>query len=350
MSERYIIEKIAKKDNGDFDVVFIHGLGGDKFTTWQNSEGRSWQDWLVHDNENMSVWTIGYGANKTNWIEDDMSLDDTAGFLLGSLQSKGIGEKPYMFIVHSLGGLLVKKILLKAQISDEYENISTMCKSIIFFGVPHNGAGWASLFNYAQTFLRTSDVFQALSKDTNSLHQLALDFNTLVRKNKINTYVFYETKEIRAKGLLGWLHLKKGIKVVSQQSATQVHSTNTPVAVHQDHISMCKLEPEFYQTHILPIMKKEHPQKEKEKQSQQESNNPNNISNTTTITQTHSGKGDNIGGNKIVNNNGISIGGNNTGAVVSGDANSVTIENNERKIDAKNYFEKIDNNGSMNFD
>lgn len=67
------------------------------------------------------------------------------------------------------------------------------------------------------------------------------------------------------------------------------------------------------------------------------------------ITQTHSGSGDNISGNKVVNNNGISIGGKNTGAVVSGDVNTVTVENNERKIDAKNYFEKIVNKGKMNF-
>ena len=68
------------------------------------------------------------------------------------------------------------------------------------------------------------------------------------------------------------------------------------------------------------------------------------------ITQTHSGSGDNVGRDKVVHNNGVSIGGNNTGAVVTGNGNSVKVENNERKIDAENYFEKIDNSGTMNFD
>jgi len=68
------------------------------------------------------------------------------------------------------------------------------------------------------------------------------------------------------------------------------------------------------------------------------------------ITQTHSGSGDNVAGDKVVNNNGISIGGKNTGAVVTGNGHTVTVNNTERKIDAKNYFENIKNDGTMNFD
>jgi len=69
----------------------------------------------------------------------------------------------------------------------------------------------------------------------------------------------------------------------------------------------------------------------------------------TKITQTHTGSGDNVAGNKVVNNNGISIGGSNSGAVVSGNGHTVTVNNTERKIDAKNYFEKIDSSGTINF-
>jgi hypothetical protein len=102
--------------------------------------------------------------------------------------------------------------------------------------------------------------------------------------------------------------------------------------VPEDHISMCKLNKEFYQSHILPIIKtmeniteeieKVHTPQEKTKE---EANMPESSSNSSNITQTHYGDGDNIGGDKIINNN-------------------------HRDIHAKNYFEKITNKGTMNFD
>jgi hypothetical protein len=38
MSERYIVESIVSRDDSAFDIVFIHGLGGDKYSTWQNDK------------------------------------------------------------------------------------------------------------------------------------------------------------------------------------------------------------------------------------------------------------------------------------------------------------------------
>ena len=111
--DRYGLFPINNNPNSDFDVIFIHGLGGDKYTTWENSDGESWQKWLA-DDYNVSIWTIGYGANKTNWIEEDMSLDSAAEYFLGSLKSKGIGNKPYIFVVHSMGGTISKKNIIKS--------------------------------------------------------------------------------------------------------------------------------------------------------------------------------------------------------------------------------------------
>jgi len=63
--ERYGLFQINNNPNSEMDIIFIHGLGGDKFTTWQNGKNESWQYWLAQDHN--------VGANKTNWIEDDMS-------------------------------------------------------------------------------------------------------------------------------------------------------------------------------------------------------------------------------------------------------------------------------------
>ncbi len=239
-TDRYQLVSINNNTNSDFDIIFIHGLGGDKYTTWENSSGESWQKWLAED-YNVSVWSIGYGANKTNWIEEDMSLDSTAEYFLSTLKSKGIGAKPYMFIVHSMGGLLVKKILLQAHLYEDYKELPNMCMSIVFFAVPHTGSGWANLFKYGKLLLRSSDVIKALAKNTKELHNLSKQFDALVVKQKIETFIFYEQKQVRSSKLWSWFYLRKGINVVSQESATHVHTNNQKIPLPEDHISICKI-------------------------------------------------------------------------------------------------------------
>ena len=305
--ERYGLFQINNNPNSDMDIIFIHGLGGDKFTTWQNEKDESWQYWLAQDH-NVSVWSIAYGANKTNWIEDDMSLDETADFMLGTLKSQGIGKKPYMFVVHSLGGLLVKKILLKANVHGEYKELSERCKSIVFFAVPHTGSGWANLLGYAKQLLRNSNLLTALPSGTDYLHTLAMEFNGFVIQKKIETYVFYETKEIRANGILGLLHLKKGIVIVSQESATQIHSTNQKVPLPADHLSICKIESrtfDLYANRIKSIvndMIETSLQIKEDEEKNQKTNNNQDITN---------------------NDNSVEIGGNNSGIIITGNNNKV---------------------------
>ncbi len=323
--DRYGLFSINNNPNSDFDIIFIHGLGGDKYTTWENENGESWQNWLAQD-YNASVWSIAYGANKTNWIEDDMSLDKTADFMLGTLKNKGIGKKPYMFVVHSLGGLLVKKILLKANVYGEYKELSDMCKSIVFFAVPHTGSGWANLLNYAKPLLRNSSLLTALPKGSDGLHALTMEFNAHIIQNNIETNVFYETKELRAKGILDWLHLKKGIVIVSQDSATKVHSLNQNIPLPEDHISICKIssrESDTYANKVKPIMNNmiEVAKGFKAKQEEQTKSKIE-TDEATEVVQNHSGEGDNVV-NKTVINKSVSVGGSSSGIIITGDNNIV---------------------------
>jgi len=237
-----------------------------------------------------------------------MNLDETAAFMLGTLKNQGIGKKPYIFVVHSLGGLLVKKILLKANITQEYQELSLMCKSILFFGVPHTGSGWANLLNFAKPILRNSNLLTALPKDSDSLHTLAMDFNNFVIQKKIETYVFYETKEVRATGFLAWLLFKKGIVIVSQESATKVHSSNQNVPLPADHLSICKIESktsDLYVNRITGIINSlieiNQEMKENEKKEQKVKENE------KTVQQ----------------NNSITIGGSNSSNIITGNNNIV---------------------------
>ncbi len=155
----------------ELDVVFVHGLGGDPFSTWRHGEDdtTSWPHWLAEDyGERIAVWSFGYPASKSTAprLKERLkkflgfSINEDAGFsmplprrgrnALHNLVNKDIGNRPCIFIAHSLGGLLVKTILRAAHTdpasSDERRVISN-CKGVLFLATPHLGSSLATLYS-----------------------------------------------------------------------------------------------------------------------------------------------------------------------------------------------------------
>lgn len=96
------------------DVIFVHGLDGDKQLTWQyeDYEDSFWPRLLYNDIPTCGVWSFGFDARSSEWIHGGtMPIVDRATNFAGFLKSEGIGDKPIFFIVHSLGGLVVKQVL-----------------------------------------------------------------------------------------------------------------------------------------------------------------------------------------------------------------------------------------------
>ena len=99
-------------------VVFVHGLGGHAYDTWRRAPDNNtfWPLWLAKDVEGISVYTMAYEAPPTNWLGTSMPLQDRAVNVLELLLSEpGLKSGPITFICHSLGGLIVKQIVLNLQ-------------------------------------------------------------------------------------------------------------------------------------------------------------------------------------------------------------------------------------------
>jgi Alpha/beta hydrolase family len=99
------------------DVIFVHGLDGHPFKTWQHDPNRQtdcWLHWLSEDASAVAVHTLEYAARSSAWLGQAMPLVDRAKEVLNELTRRGIGNRPIILVCHSLGGLLAKQLLRTA--------------------------------------------------------------------------------------------------------------------------------------------------------------------------------------------------------------------------------------------
>ena len=184
------------RDQSQGAVIFVHGLGGDAYDTWQ-SDGRPenfWPAWLGRDLPYLDVWTLSYDASPTVWFGHAMELPDRAGNILALLEAERLEGTPLIFVCHSLGGLVVKQLL---RIAAERPNqrlgqFLHRTQGVVFLATPNAGsdvANWADRF---RTLIGASAAIQDLKADTAILRHLNAWYRDHAPQEDIATLVFFE--------------------------------------------------------------------------------------------------------------------------------------------------------------
>jgi hypothetical protein len=99
-------------------IIAVHGLGGHWNHTWT---GDTQKNWLRHflpvqlQEAGIAARVMSYGYDSsTAFTKAVTDIDDVAGMLLdrldGDRQSQAEKSRPIIFIAHSLGGIVVKKV------------------------------------------------------------------------------------------------------------------------------------------------------------------------------------------------------------------------------------------------
>lgn len=173
----------------EVDVVLVHGLRGGAFKTWRGWVGLSqcWPaDWLPADlashGVRMRLLTVGYTAHMLSWAKPhkNLPLPDRGRMVLDELVRARVGrDRPVVFITHSMGGLLVKEILLLAARSQDerHRQLARATQGVAFFSTPHAGSNLAKLSPSALQFLlRSSPAVRALRPGDTRLLMLNAHF------------------------------------------------------------------------------------------------------------------------------------------------------------------------------
>jgi hypothetical protein len=214
------------------DVIFVHGLDGDARTTW-HPHGKPeafWPAWLGEDFPRFGVWSLGYAVSASAWKGHTMPLYDRANNTLDLLDLEGIGQRPIVFICHSLGGLLIKQVLRTARDAHNptWQAIVDQTRLVVFLSTPHSGANMASWIQYIGTLLHTTVSVEELEAHHPRLRELNTWYRDHVASLHINTFVYYEKRSTA------------GILVVDDTTADPGIAGVRPIPVDDDHRSICK--------------------------------------------------------------------------------------------------------------
>lgn len=188
------------------DLIFVHGLGGSSRKTWsfERDVKNFWPPWLGSEVgfSNTRIFTFGYNGRFAG-ESTKLSILDFAKELLFQARHYAhaykeddvpIGTHPLIFVVHSMGGLVVKKAYIVGKTSDQFADMINQTYGIVFLGTPHRGANLASTLN---NMLRASPSMSAkvyvdeLEKGSTTISDINETFRSMC--GDLALVSFYET-------------------------------------------------------------------------------------------------------------------------------------------------------------
>ncbi|XP_067097654.1 protein SERAC1 isoform X1 [Osmerus mordax] len=236
------------------DVLFVHGLLGAAFKTWRQKDcdvteeekafkedyTECWpKSWLAEDCPNLRVLSVEYDSHLSDWRSkcpaenQRKSLAYRSRELLKKLKSAGVGERPVVWVAHSMGGLLVKKMLLDAANDPDLQDLMKNTKGIMFYSVPHHGTFMAEYSVNVRYLLFPSVEVKELCRDSPALRDLNENFLDIAKDRDIKVLSFAETLPTTIGPMIK-------IQVVPPQSADL--GIGDLIQVDVDHLNICKPE------------------------------------------------------------------------------------------------------------
>lgn len=227
------------------DIIFVHGLGGDSRRTWSKNHDPAlfWPEvWLPFEPgvSAARILTFGYDANWRGASRSLSNISDFAKELLfemrfargRSSEELNIGAKPIIFVVHSMGGLVVKKAFLLGLHDEAYSKMVSAISAIVFLSTPHRGSNLAETLNrvLSASFQSPKSFISDLTKCSPVIEELNEQFRHHV--SRLSIWSFYET-------LVTSIGPKK-MMVLEKESSVLGYPSEVSRSLQADHHDVCK--------------------------------------------------------------------------------------------------------------
>ncbi len=227
------------------DICFVHGLTGDRNSTWTAS-GQSvpWpQTFLPPRLSNARIITYGYDAYivRKSVTSINRLIDHATNFLNDLTTDRtrsDASSRPLVFVAHSLGGLVCKEAILLSRNNPEphLRGIFDCTKGIAFMGTPHRGswmASWAGIPASALGIVKSNKTLLEIMETENQLlEDIQVRFWQMIREQQeagrdLEVTCFFEELPLPVLG-----------KVVPKDSATM--EGYNAISIHANHRDMVR--------------------------------------------------------------------------------------------------------------
>ncbi|KAE8446926.1 hypothetical protein EG329_011557 [Mollisiaceae sp. DMI_Dod_QoI] len=262
------------------DLVFVHGIQGHPEKTWTYSENQIepnrsghrvvrmfsrkkqsqeegsnetshlfWpKDLLAKDFPNSRVLTYGYDSQVSKFFKGPANQSGILAHgesLMRALevQRRGCRQRPIIFLVHSLGGIILKQALFRSKNAMEEDqdlrDIYQSTYSIIFFGTPHRGSSYAQMgvlardIAVAAGFDARDSLIRSLKPDAEVLSFLRDEFARMLYDRAFKIYSFQE-----GQGFKGIYSLSR--KIVDDESSRLDDAREGRDFINANHMMMCR--------------------------------------------------------------------------------------------------------------
>jgi pimeloyl-ACP methyl ester carboxylesterase len=174
-------------------VIFVHGIYGSGRDTWASENPKAyWPDLMRSDSQfaGADVIVADYATSLTG---NSNSVTAIAASLAKNLAPVFSAHKEVIFLCHSLGGLIVKQLLL------DNPQYAQKVPFIVFYGTPGAGsfvARFASVFS-------NDPLLQAMSDAGDNNYLLNLEGRWRGAQFKIHRYCAYEEVKVSPRDLRG---------------------------------------------------------------------------------------------------------------------------------------------------
>lgn len=144
----------------------------------------------------------------------------------------GMGSRPIIFVVHSMGGLVVKKAYLLGLHDETYSNMVNSISAIIFLSTPHRGSNLAETLNrvLSASFQSPKSFISDLNKSSAVIEDLSEQFRH--HAPKLSIWSFYET--------LATSIGPKKLMVLDKDSSILGYPGEISRSLQADHHDVCK--------------------------------------------------------------------------------------------------------------
>lgn len=234
---------------GTNHVLFLHGLGGDPLQTWGDPDHPAgyFPIWLEEDLDGVSTWAVSYTAKVSNWNGSAKHFLDLSRNTLETLLTHEPTSRGSIFLFgHSLGGIVIKHLLLNAESVGHHRNDAkrflSRVRGVVFFSTPHQGSALANLVRRAAILLRPSQTTVALVRNDAYLRDLNYFYRDFANRCGFRHLTLAESLPLKRFGI-----------VVVPPDSSDSGLLDPPISIVEDHIQISKPSNRDHDSYRLPM-------------------------------------------------------------------------------------------------